>query len=129
MWYGKVAIILYLFSLAIVFMTFYLNTNIFNDASITNGMTYQSLQALTNSTYSFANQQVDAALIFGDFVHVFQFIAALFTGGIFAQSFGSTGIMVQSGFAYDAYLELFTTLMFDSATVFLVLYIISNRSL
>lgn len=111
-------------------MTFYLNTNIFHDATITNGMTYSSLQALTNSTFALnqPNLQVDFALIFGDFYHVFLFIVGLMSGNIFSTAFGSTGIMVQSGFAYDAYLSLFTAIVFDSATVFLILYIISNRS-
>lgn len=131
MWYGKVSIICYLFSLGIIFMTFYLNTNIFHDASITNGFTYNQLQALTNSTYSFnqPNLQVDVALIFGDFYHVFLFVLGLMSGNIFSTAFGSTGIMVQSGFAYDGLLSLFTALVFDSATVFLILYIVSNRSL
>lgn len=130
MWFGKVAIILYLFSFAIVFSAYYLNNTTFHDASISQTQTYVALQALENSTYAFTNHQVDSALIFGDFVHVFQFIAALFTNGMFASAFGNSGVMNQSGWGgYDLSVGLFITIMFDAATTFLILYIISNRSL
>lgn len=105
-----------------------MNQTIFHDASVTNGFTYQQLQALTNSTFQF-NQQVDPALVFGDFYHVFLFVLGLVSGNIFSTAFGSTGILTQSGFGYDGYSSLFVSLLFDSATTFLILYIISNRSL
>lgn len=130
MWYGKVSIITYLFSLMLIFGTFYVNQQVFHDATITNGYTYNQLQALTNGTYSFVALQADPALLFGDFYHVMLFLKDLFAGGIFAVAFGTQGgILSQGAFAYDQYFSLLVTLMWDSATVFLILYIISNRSI
>jgi len=112
-------------------MMFYLNTTVFHDASMTNAKGYNDLQALTNSTFSFTstNLQIDATLLFGDFVHAFLFLKDLMTGGLFADAFGATGILVQAGAVYDGYVSLFVSILFDAASVFLFLYIMSNRSL
>lgn len=114
---------MFVFSLALVFGSYYGNT-IFHDPVISNSVTFQNLNATLTSTFTF-NQQINIDLIFGDFYHVFLFVASLMSGGFFGQA---TGITATSGFA-DQSVTLLMTLMFDSATVFLILYIISNRSL
>lgn len=131
MWYGKVSVILYTFSLFLIFGTFYVNQQVFHDPTITNGYTYDQLRALTNSTYSFSNIQVDPALLFGDFYHVVLFVKTLFVNpDIFGTAFGTqNGILSQGAFGYDQYFALLTTLMWDSATLFFILYLISNRSI
>ena len=127
MWYGKIAIIMWLFSFAIFFSAGYVN-QIFNQAWLTSNVTYSSINA-TGSTLAF-NQQINTNFIFGDFLSVFTFLGNLFTGGYFNTAFGPAGIAANIGFAgYDQWISMLMGLMFTSSTIFLLLYIISFRSI
>lgn len=75
-------------------------------------------------TFTF-NQQVNTNLIFGDFVAAYTLIGGLMSGSVFSSSLT---IIQNSGFA-DVSIGLLMGLLFDSATLFLLLYIISNRSI
>jgi len=97
---------------------------IFNDPSISQSATFGSLNSTVATTFQF-NQPVTASLIFGDFIAVFKFIAALMSGGIFADA---QGIVSTSGYG-DQWVSLLMGGLFDLATVFLILYIVSNRSI
>lgn len=129
MWYGKVAIIDFMFCMFILFFTYYVNT-IYHDPWITNNITYQNVNQ-TVSAFQF-NQEVNIGLIFGDFYHVFVFIVNLMTAnatnGIFSMAQGDAGVLHQTGFA-DLSVGLLLAITFDSSVVFLILYIVSNRSL
>lgn len=121
MWYGKISIILFVFSIATLFMTYYVN-QIFNDPFLSNSATYSSLSSIMG-TFKF-NQQINTNLIFGDFISVFQLLGSLMSGSIFTSSLT---IIQSSGFA-DLSVGLLMGILFDSATLFLLLYIVSNRS-
>lgn len=77
----------------------------------------------------------NAALIFGDFWSVFLFVTNIMSGGTlgigpFQQMTGILGAQPGGiGGPIDTAVLLLLGIMFDSATVFLALYIISFRSL
>lgn|SRR6185312_7929886 len=136
MWYGKLSIITYIFCFSMLFGMYYMNLSIFHDPVITASVSYQSINNLVG-TFAF-NQNINSGLIFGDFLSVYNLLGALMTGSAtvpnpFAEIFGGGGgigghgIIYNSGFA-DASVGLFMGAIFDSATLFLLLYIISNRS-
>ena len=70
------------------------------------------------------NTQINSALIFGDFINTWTLLGGLISGSVFTSSLT---IVQNSGFA-DLSVGLLMGLMFDSASVFLFLYFISNRS-
>jgi len=128
MWYGKISIILYVFSLAILFSTYFFN-QIFNDPALSASVSEKGLEGLMKTTYSF-NQTVNTSFLFGDFYNTYLVLEGLFTGGIFQQVFSEGGVLDQSGLTVaNIYLQILMGLLFDSATVFFILYIISNRSI
>lgn len=126
MWYGKLSIIIYVFSLALLFGGYYAN-QVFNDPSLsTPNTTYSYLSSLMNSKYRFS-QSPNAALILGDFITTFQLIGSLMSGDLLSQS---QTMLQGSGFGgYGEAVMLLQGLLFDSATFFLLLYIISFRSI
>lgn len=127
MWFGKVGLIMWIFSFAILFSTGYLN-QIFADPWITNNVTYNSINS-TLPSLKF-NLDVNSGLIFGDFINTFKFLGNLITGGYFTQVFGNGGLIGQTGFGgIDQWFSLLLALMFDAGTLFFLLYIISNRSI
>lgn len=126
MWYGKVSIILYVFSLSFMVSSYYLN-QVFNDPLISNSATYQSLNA-TAHAFTFS-PEVNTNFIFGDFITVMTLIGNIMSGGYFETVFGDAGIIHGAGGPADISLSLIMGLLFDSATFFLILYIVSNRSL
>jgi hypothetical protein len=57
-------------------------------------------------------------------------LEGLFSGEVFTDVFGDSGVLHQSGLGVaNFYLQLLMAMFFDSATVFFILYIISNRSI
>ena len=119
-----------------VFGMYYMNLNLFHDPIITNSVSYQSINTLVG-TFAFT-QNINSGLIFGDFLSVYNLMGSLMTGSAtiaspFAVIFGGgggqqgSGLIYNSGFA-DASVGLFMGAIFDSATLFLLLYIVSNRS-
>ena len=133
MWYGKLCVICFVFSIAILFSTYYIN-QVFNDPVITQSTTYQSLGAIMASFNP--NISPNPTLIFGDFISAFNLLKDLIAGGVFSTVFGhpsattsgDMGLLGNSGY-YDASLQIFMGLLFDSATLFFILYIVSNRSI
>ena len=113
---------MWLFSVALLFSTYYINL-IFNDSVLTQSATYSSLNTLMG-TFSY-NQKPNANLVFGDFVSAFTVIGGLVTGSTFTTSLT---VIQNAGFA-DLSVGLLMGLMFDSGTLFLILYIISFRSI
>ena len=125
MWFGKLAVVMFIFSFATLFSTYYLN-QVFNDPGINQSTTYKSLHDLVGSFNP--NISPNSTLIFGDFISAFNLLTNLMSGGVFGEVFGGSGVMVSSGF-FDSSLQLLMALMFDSSCLFFILYIISNRSI
>lgn len=122
MWYGKISIILYVFSVSLLFSSYYIN-QVFNDPVISSSVTYTSLQTLMG-TFAF-NQQINTNLIFGDFISALTLIGGLMTGSVFTTSM----TIIQSSGMADLSVGILMGLLFDSATLFLLIYIVSNRSI
>ena len=130
MWYGKLSIITFLFCILTLFSTYYLN-QVFQDPYISSSTTYTSVSALL---VQFGTPQTpNAQLVFGDFISAFNLLSQLFAGGIVSSVFGDSshaGLLSGTGFGgIDASLTLLVSLLFDSSTLFLLLYIISFRSI
>ena len=68
-------------------------------------------------------------LIFGDFISAYNLITGLMYGEVMHDVFDPGGILSGGGFGYGDTLALFMTILFDLATVFLIIYIISFRSI
>ena len=122
MWYGKVCVILFIFSFSLLFGGYYANT-IFH-YSVLNPLTRDSIQSIINSFT--ISPQINSAFIFGDFVSAFNILESLFSGSIFTTSLNL--IAGNSGFV-DVSVKILMMLIWNSACLFFILYIISNRSI
>lgn len=123
MWAGKVAIILYLFSVGTLFFGYYMNTA-FNDSQINNaayfgGNPYNAMHTLAN-TYAI-NQQINTNLIFGDFFAALTVLFGIVTGTTIS------GMLTLLPFV-DASIQLLVQIVFSLSSVFLWIYIVANRS-
>ena len=136
MWFGKIAIILFIFSFASLFGAYYLN-QIFADPCISNSNTFQSMDNLIKHSYSNATNAApgfNSNLVFGDFISTYLILKDLFTGTTFADVFvpqSTTDSLLScaqfGGFDYS--FSLLMTGMFDLSVVFFLLYIVSFRSI
>lgn len=121
MWLGKIAIIMYVFSLFTLFFGYYLN-QIFQDPILT-ANTNITYNALTTLASSFAlNQQINSALIFGDFIAGVTVLFGILTGG------PVTELMTLGIPFLDGSIQLLFRLIFALSDVLLWIYIVANRS-
>lgn len=121
MYFGKIAIIMYIFSIAILFSSYYMN-QIFNDPILggNDNITFTALNTLMGS-FSI-NSQINANLIFGDFISALVVLFGIVTGSTLNHAFqlipfANTSILLLQG------------LLFDLASVFLWIFIVANRSI
>ena len=120
MWAGKVAIIMYLFSIGCLFGGYYAN-QVFNNTTLNNNqaLTYNSLQTLAGSFN--LNQQINTNLIFGDFIAGLTVLFSIVTGTTIASAF--------SVFPFVGAAEmLLIQITFALSSALLWIYIVSNRS-
>ena len=106
----------------ILFFAYYLN-QVFNDPTISNNVTFSSLNTIMG-TFTFS-QQINTNLVFGDFISVFTLLGSLMSGSVFSSALT---LIQNSGFA-DASVGLLMGILFDGGTVFLLMYIVSFRSI
>lgn len=123
MWAGKIAIILYMFSISVLFFGYYLNTY-FNNPNITNtqyfgGNPYNALNTLANSYH--INQQINTSLIFGDFIAALTVLFGILTGSTIS------GMTTMLPFV-DTSIQLLVQIVFSLSSVLLWIYIVANRS-
>lgn len=126
MWYGKVGVICFLFSFSFMFMAYFLNQVIQDPYLTASNANFGYLNGTLLPQFTFS-PGFNSALIFGDFVSVFNFLVGIMTGGVFGQMMAilPTGI----GGPIDSAVTLLMTITFDSGICFLLLYIFSNRSI
>lgn len=126
MWYGKLAVIIYVFCFSMIFATLFAN-QIFQDPVYNNTVLFTQIASISQS---FQPSIVPLPeLIFGDFISVFKILGTLLTGEVFLDVFGQSGILATSGVGYSTYMIILMQLLFWSATLFFLLYIISFRSI
>ena len=121
MWFGKIAIILWLFSIFSLFFGYYLNT-IFNDPTLTASpdANYLAMKTLADSFK--LNQQVNTSLIFGDFIAGATVLFGLISGSTV------TAMLTMGIPQFDVSMQLAFELLWASSNIFLWVYIIANRS-
>lgn len=125
MWYGKVAIILTLFSFFTLFFMYYVNTY-YGSAAIATNWNLTGVQHLVNLfsdlTQLNAGQDPNPALIFGDFLVGSTVLFSVLSGG------GVTTIMQGIPFFNNDMLML-VQIIYGSSCGLLWVYVIANRSL
>jgi hypothetical protein len=118
---GKIALIMYAFSVAMLFGAYYMN-QIFNDP-ILGGNDNITFDAMNTLAQSFSiSEGVNASLLFGDFIAGLKVLFGIVTGSTINSSFQLIPFV-------DVSILLLQGIMFDLASVFLWIYIVSNRSL
>lgn len=125
MWYGKVAIIMFLFSFATTFGMYYVNT-LYNQSAISANWGLTQVQTLASSWHSLQNvnggQNPNPALIFGDFlVGATVLFNTLAGGGVTAVLQGIPGI--------DISVIYLVQIIYGSSSILLWVYVVANRSL
>ena len=121
MWMGKIALIMYAFSIALLFCAGWINAEIFNNPTLNaNGdITYNALNTLFgqfNFTPSF-----NAAFIFGDFITGIHLIAAVLTGAGVSQMLNIFPFV-------DTWIHMLVTGLYATFSFFFILYLGMNRS-
>lgn len=112
-----------MFSVSTLFFGYYLNTY-FNDAQIVGaayygGNPFHAMQTLAN-TFA-VNQQVNTNLIFGDFISGLTVLFGILTGATIS------GMLSVLPFV-DVSIQLLVQIIFSLSSLFLWVYIVSNRS-
>lgn len=134
MWIGKIAIIMYVFSVGSLFFTYEIN-QLFPLNAITNAphtctwgpnltvpfscTSYEGLSALAGS-FSI-NQQVNTSLIFGDFIAGLTVLFGIITGETISNAFSIIPFV-------DASATLLIRICFTLSSAALWIYIVANRS-
>lgn len=125
MWYGKVAIVMFIFSFALTFGMYYINT-LYNQPAISANWGLSQIQSLASSWSSVSNvnggQDPNPALIFGDFITgITVLLNTLAGGGVTTVLQGIPGV--------DSSVILLVQIMYGSASILLWVYVVANRSL
>ena len=125
MWYGKIAIIMFLFSFATTFSMYYINT-LYNDPTLSSSYQLANVSALAANWTSVQNQygssNVNAALIFGDFLIGVKVLFSVLSGaGVVSVLQGIPGI--------DNSVLLLVQILYGSSSIILWVYVVANRSL
>ena len=118
MWVAKISIIAYIFAIGILFAGAYLDFAF--DTDTFSGTTFDTVEALALS-YT-VNEEFSADMIFGDFLAGLEVIAGLITGQVITDALNLIPEV-------NLYWHLFVRLLFSLASVFLVLYIVTGKSL
>ena len=131
MWFAKISIIFFLFAFAVLFFG-YEFSSIFSDTCLTNTATYSDLNTfVTNFVTQAGSSGFNANLIFGDFLSTWTILKDVMTGTLIQESIGEGGssVLACSGWGgIDATLGILVTATYYLSIVFLLVYIISFRS-
>ena len=124
MWYGKLSIIMFLFSFSLLFGLYYINT-LYNVQAISQNWGLAQVQKLATSWSSVSNlnggNSPNPALIFGDFIVGLTVLLNILAGG------GVTTIL-QGIPGVDNSVLLLVQILYGSSTVMLWIYIVAFRS-
>ena len=118
MWIAKIALILYVLSVAMLFAGAYMDDT-FGENLFT-GTTYDSLDVLA-STFE-VDTEFSAEFIFGDFIAGLKIITGIVTGEVLTDA-----MALIPGF--NIYWLLIIRILFTLASTLLVIYIVTGRSL
>lgn len=119
MWLGKVSIIMYLFSVALIFSGYYIDT-IF-DEDLFSDFTSNELEALILNN-NIDDETVSAELIFGDFISGVRVLFGIVSGDVLSNAFNG-----MPNFSYEY--SILARIIFTTSTAFLWINIITGRDL
>lgn len=133
MWYGKIAIIMTIFSFAVTFGMYEMSTIVTPPAGASNNWTQKMVQNLAGNYSSVSNfnngQSPNAALIFGDFITgLTVLLNAIAIVGNAALGGGPASIL-QGIPGIDQNFTWLIQIIYGSSEVLLWIYVVSNRSL
>lgn len=119
MWLGKVSVIMYLFSISLIFSGYYIDQvfgqNLFEDS------TSQALEELISNN-NVEDEQITIELIFGDFIAGVRVVFGIMTGDVLTNAFESL-----PNFNYEY--SLIARILFTTSTAFLWVNLITGRDL
>ena len=118
MWLGKIAIIMYLFSVGLLFSGYFIDQAYGLD--LFTGVTYDALDAIANKQV--INQEISVDLIFGDFIAGVRVVFGIVTGDTIAQAFS----LIPS---FDEVWLLLVRIVFTLSSAMLWVFIVTGRSL
>lgn len=119
MWLGKVSVIMYLFSISLIFSGYYIDQvfaqNLFEDS------TSQALEELISNN-NVEDEQITIELIFGDFIAGVRVVFGIMTGDVLTNAFEGL-----PNFNYEY--SIITRILFTTSTAFLWVNLITGRDL
>lgn len=118
MWLGKIAIILYVFAIGILFTGYYWD-NVFGE-NLFSGATFEALDELANKNA--VDQSISIDLIFGDFIAGVKVVFGILTGDTIYSA-----LSLIPGFLSEW--MLLTRITFTLSSALLWVYIVTGRSL
>lgn len=118
MWLGKISIILYLFSVGVLFGGYYIDTAL--GENLFQGSSYDSLIAIANRND--INESISAELIYGDFIAGVRVLFSIMTGETITDAMSSLP-------HFDASWLLILRVLFTLGSSFLWIYLITGRSI
>ena len=118
MWLGKIAIIMYLFSVGLLFSGYFIDQAYGLD--LFTGVTYDALDAIANKQV--INQEISVDLIFGDFIAGVRVVFGIVTGDTIAQAFS----LIPS---FDEVWLLLVRIVFTLSSAMLWVFIVTGRSI
>lgn len=129
MWFAKISIIFFIFCFGILFFAMYMNT-IFNDPCLTNTATISEINGITANVYADANStNFNQNLVFGDFLSTWTLLKNILTGVTFQDVVGNGGVLSCAAWGgLDTSFSILVSAMFYMSVVFMLIYIISFRS-
>src|SRR3972149_4251323 len=117
MWLGKIAIIMYLFSISLLFSGYFIDNayglNLFS------GITFDSLDVIANKQV--VDQEISVDLIFGDFIAGVRVMFGIITGDTIAQAF----TLIPS---FDEMWLLLVRIIFTLSSAMLWIFVVTGRS-
>lgn len=118
MWLGKLAVILYIFSIGVTFMGYYLDSTL--NTGLFSGATFEALDDL--ATRNEVNTTPNIDLIFGDFLAGATVLFGILTAENLAQVFGMLPSFTEPWY-------ILVRILFTLSTAFLWINIITGRDL
>lgn len=117
MWMGKIAIIMYLFSVSLLFSGYFIDNayglNLFT------GVTFDALDAIANKQV--VDQEISIDLIFGDFIAGVRVMFGIITGDTIAQAFN----LIPS---FNEVWLLLVRIIFTLSSAMLWIFVVTGRS-
>ena len=126
MWFAKISIIFFIFCVVLLFFGYYINT-IIGDPCLAGSANSSNLNNITSTYQAEANStNFNQNLVFGDFLSTWTLLKNIILGITFQQA---TNVLSCSNWGgFDSSLQILLVIMFSLSAVFLLIYIISFRS-